>query len=326
MTTKEIRLKIENIIDESRNQTLASLNAIKHIGIDGEKNVVVLIIEIGKLGGDAERNMRRNLAKIIKLDLCFSGIKIQFEEEKKLKNDKTKYIIVESGKGGVGKSMIALNIAYALSRQNMKVGIIDADIYNSSIPTLLEMKDYSPKTDSYNKIIPFKYRNMEVISTEFFSEAYKPIIWKGALLNTMLSNFFFQVAWSKDTDYVIVDAPSGTGDVLIDLKAIIPNAEVILVTTPKVDVAHVVIKAGNAAKEMGHNIIGIIENMSYLIDNNKKSYIFGKGGADLVVDALNSELLAEIPFDVPNNHLTLYERNERNGKIFDDIATLIIIR
>lgn len=119
MNTLDIRKQIENLTDESRYDTLKNLNAIKHIGIDEEKNVVILLIEIGVMGGEAESHLKRQLAKIIKLDLNFNGIKISFQEIKSFQNSfnkETKFIMIASGKGGVGKSSITCNLGFALSK------------------------------------------------------------------------------------------------------------------------------------------------------------------------------------------------------------------
>ena len=281
-----------------------------------------------KTGGKEEEKVKRELAKIIKLDLGFTGIKIQFEEkriiESIVKKD-VKFILIESGKGGVGKSTVAGNIAYALTRLGKKVAIIDADIYGSSMPQILEMEHAFPLADESGKIIPLNAFGMEVISTEFFAEEGKPVIWRGAMLNSMMSNFFYDVMWSPEIEYVIVDCPPGTGDVALDLRTIVPNAKAFIVTTPHKAASHVAIKAGYASNTLNHQVIGVIENMSYYKNpvNGEKDFIFGSGGGEEVANKLDTELIAQIPITQPVHHLSLFESDEECGKIYDDIATLI---
>ncbi|HHU55878.1 MAG TPA: Mrp/NBP35 family ATP-binding protein [Acholeplasmataceae bacterium] len=326
MTAQDIRSRIEKLIDPSQNKTLKELNAIKHIGVDDD--LVVLIITIGELGGDAEKKLRRDLAKIIKLDLGFKGIKIQFEENRRTTIRKAKFIIIASGKGGVGKSYITANLAYALRRQNKKVGIIDCDIYGSSIPHLLEMEISEPLVGKDNYIIPFKKYGIEVMSTAFFAQDEQPVIWRGSMLKSMITSFFEQVKWSHDLEFVLIDAPTGTGDVMIDLKTLMPSAEVILVSTPNEIDTYGVIKAGNGYKELRHNIIGIIENKSYVIDpkSSDEIEVYKRKATDEIAEKLDTEIIATIPFAVPKFHLALYESGEEVGEIFDDLATLLIIR
>lgn len=330
MTTKEIKERLEILIDPFTNKKLSETAAIKHIGIDPEKKMVILIIAISRTGGEEEKTLRREIAKICKLELGFTGVKIQFEEKRKIEsiaNRNIKFIIISSGKGGVGKSTVACNLAYALTRKRRKVGIIDADIYGSSVPQILEMKHTYPQANEAGKIIPFTSYGIEVMSTEFFAEPGKPVIWRGAMLNSMMNNLFYEVNWSKDLDYMIIDSPPGTGDIALDLRTIVPDAEVIIVTTPHLAASHVATKAGVAAKQLKHNILGVIENMSYYLNpvNKQKDFIFGSGGGDKVAAELNSELIAQIPINQPNHHLSLYESDEENGKIYDDLATLLIV-
>lgn len=328
MTTKEIRERIEALIDESKGKTLKELNAIKHIGIDPETEIVVLIIKIGRLGDNAEKVLRRQIAKIIKIDYGFNGLKIQFEEDKKPIGKDTKYIIIASGKGGVGKSYVTANIGYALTRRGKKVAIIDTDIYGSNIPQILEMEISEPETDDYGKITPPIIHGMEIMSTEFFAEEDRPILWRGSMLKNMINSFFYQVKWSKELDYVLIDAPAGTGDVMMDLKKIIPTAEVIIVTTPHEAATHVATKAAHGFNELQHDIIGIIENMSYLRNHEKNTieYPLGKEGADEIAEKINSEVIARIPIGLPTHHFGLYELDEEAGRVYDDIASLILIR
>lgn len=331
MTTKEIKEKLEVLIDPATNKTLAETAAIKHVGIEPDKNLVILIIAIAKAGGEEEKILRREIAKICKIDLGFNGVKIQFEEKRKIEsiaNRNVKFVIISSGKGGVGKSTVACNLAYALARKNKKVGLIDADIYGSSVPQILEMPHNYPSANAQGKIIPFNAFGIEVMSTEFFAEPGKPVIWRGAMLNSMMNNFFYEVNWSKDIDYMIIDSPPGTGDIALDLRTIVPDAEVIIVTTPHLAASHVATKAGVAARQLKHNILGVVENMSYYINpvNQQKEFIFGTGGGDKVAMELDSEVIAQIPINQPTHHLSLYESDEEIGKIYDDLAALLIIQ
>ena len=330
-TTDEIRQKIETIIDPANGKSLKNTNSIKHVGVNPDNDSVVLIVVITKTNGLEEKAIKREIARRLKLEMGFSGVKISFEErriiESIVKRD-VKFIIVASGKGGVGKSTVACNIAYSLQKMGKKVGIIDADIYGSSIPQILEMKHEYPNASESGKIIPFVSHGMEVISTEFFAEPGKAVIWRGAMLNSMMQNFFYEVMWSKDLDYVIIDCPPGTGDISLDLGQIVPNALVLIVTTPHIAASHVATKAGYASLKIGHRIIGVIENMSYFINpaNGNKEFIFGSGGGELVAKNLNTELLAQIPISQPKHHLSLYESDEEAGKIYDDLATIISIQ
>ena len=328
---QEIKSKIVDIVDPYNGKTLGENNAIKHIGVNPEKDLVILIVAIGKTGGIEEKAVRRGLAKIIKVDLGFSGVKIQMEEKRKLEsivNRDVKFVVVMSGKGGVGKSTVAANLAYALKRQGKTVAIIDADIYGSSIPKILEMEHAYPKCAEDQKIIPLEGFGMEVISTEFFAEEGKPIIWRGAMLGNMIENFFYEVKWNPNTDFVIIDSPPGTGDIPLDIKNIVPHAEAILITTPHLSASHVAVKAGYAAQQLGHEIIGVIENMSYYLNpaSNTKDFIFGEGGGEKVANSLNTELLCQIPINQPKHHLSLYESDEEIGKIYDDLASIVMIR
>jgi ATP-binding protein involved in chromosome partitioning len=331
MNTKDLREKIEILLDQDSGKTLKEENAITHVGIDPGKNTVVLILTITKVGGEAEKQLRREIAIIVKRDLGFDGVKIQFEERRKIEgitNRDVKFIIIASGKGGVGKSTVAVNLAYALTRQNKKVALIDADIYGSSIPKMLEMEHNYPTANENSKIIPFYHFGMELMSTEFFAEVGKPVIWRGAMLNSMINNFFYEVNWNKNIEYMVIDAPPGTGDIALDLRNIVPSAEVIIVTTPHLAASHVAIKAGVASKQLKHNIIGVIENMAYYINpvSNQKEFIFGQGGGTEVANKLETELIAQIPINQPLHHLSLYESDEEIGRIYDDLASYIMIR
>lgn len=321
MNTLDIRKAIENLEDESRFDTLKNLNAIKHIGIDEERNVVVLIIEIGTMAGEAEAHLKRQLAKIIKLDLGFNGIKISFQEEKNFQNTfgkTTKFIIVTSEKGGVGTTSVACNLAYSLTRMGKQVGIIDADIYGSGVPKVLQYEYKEPLFNNHNKILPFYTFGMQFISMEFFADEGAPIVWKSSAATNMINNFFYQVNWCKDLDYIIIDLPKGNCDILLTVSSIVPSAEVLCVSTSDVASGFTSCKSALTLQKKHHNIIGVVENMS--------DKIFGEGGGDVAAFKLDSEVLIRPKLQKPKYHEYLYESDEENGQLYDDLAKIISIR
>jgi len=329
-TVEDIKQRIKNVVDPANGKTLEQSKSIKHIGIDTDRNVVIMIIVITKRNGIEEKAIKRQLAMIVKLDMGFTGIKITFEERRIIEsivNSNVKFILIESGKGGVGKSTVSANIAYALKRMGKKVGIIDADIYGSSMPQILEVKHEHPRPDENGKIVPLTGFGMEVISTEFFAEEGKPIVWRGAMLSSMIQSFFYEVVWSRDLDFIIVDCPPGTGDVALDLKNIVPTAKVLIVTTPHKSASFVATKAGFASLQLKHNVIGVIENMSYFKNpvNGQKEKIFGEGGGEIVAEKLGCELLCQLPIEQPKHHLSLFESDEESGQIYDNLAILLTI-
>lgn len=330
MTLDELRSLLENLIDPSLGKTLKETDGIKHLGYDGKKDVIVLIVAMGKLGDIEEKSLRRRIARLVKIDCGYTGLKLQMEEIKVLNSiarSKIKFIGIISGKGGVGKSTVTGNIANRLAKKGHHVGVIDADIYGSSMPTVLNFEHKNPHYDDEGKIIPLKKDNIELISTEFFTSPSEPVIWRGAMLNSMISHFFYDVKWHDKTEYVIIDFPPGTGDITMDIKNIVPQTKMLLVTTPHPSACHVAVKSGHAATKLGHEIIGIIENMSYYVNpiNNQREYIFGQGGGRKIAEQLNTELIAQIPIGQSKSNTDLFEITETQGKIYDEIADFIIL-
>lgn len=331
MNLNELKQKLNVLVDPSNGFTIGETNSIKHVSYDEEKDIVILTIAMGRLGGENEKNFRRSIAKVVKVDCGYKGLQLQLDESKVFGSITQKpihFIGVISGKGGVGKSSVAANIAYRMSKRNIKVGVIDADIYGSSIPTIFETTNARPHFDENKNILPIEKDGIEIISTEFFTEPGQPVLWRGGMLNSMISHFFYDVKWHDDTQYIIVDFPPGTGDVTLDIKSIIPQAEMIIVTTPHPSASHVAIKAGHAAKTLGHNILGVIENMAYFINpvNGEKEKIFGEGGGLMVAKGLETELIAQIPIGQPKHHQDLFEIDEEIGKVYDEIVDYIIFK
>jgi len=326
-TKEELKDHVEMLIDPSVGKSLKETGGIKFLDIDEEKMIVNIVIGLDKLEDEHKRLMTRSLAKLIKLDLGFTGIKADYELNKKSDSilaREIRYIGIASGKGGVGKSTVAANLAYALKTLGKKVGIIDADIYGSSIPTILDMEVTPPKGTGSEKIIPFEKDGIELISTEFFLAPDKPLMWRGPMLGKMLNHFFYDVVWDKEIEYILVDLPPGTGDVALDIQGLIPQCKMVIVTTPHVSASHVAVKAGFAAEQLKHEIIGVVENMSFLKHAGDIIYVFGKGGGKIVADKLKSKVLATIPIGQPKNHISIFEPNEEIGIEYLGLANKII--
>ncbi len=205
MNLNELKKLIEQIVDPSNEMTIGETSSIKHISYDEDKKIINLKVAMGKLGGEGEKKFRRDIARVVKIDAGYQGLHLELEESKIFNSIVQKpihFIGVISGKGGVGKSSVAANIAYRLSKRGYKVGIIDADVYGSSLPTLLEVPHENPKFDENKKILPIKKDDMELISTEFFTNPGQPVIWRGGMLNSMISHFFYDVKWHDDTNKI----------------------------------------------------------------------------------------------------------------------------
>jgi ATP-binding protein involved in chromosome partitioning len=326
-TKEQVKEHILNLVDPSCEKPLRETGGLKHIDVDEEKQVVTVIIGLEKVEDDYKKYMTRALAKLIKLDLGFTGIKSEFELLKKsdsILGRQVKYIGIASGKGGVGKSTVTANLAYALQTIGKKVGIIDADIYGSSIPTILEMPITLPKGTKDEKILPFNKNGVELISTEFFLQPDKPLMWRGPMLGKMLNHFFYDVVWSEDIEYILVDLPPGTGDVAMDIQALIPECKMIIVTTPHPSASHVAVKAGFAAEQLKHELLGVVENMSYLKHKGDEIKVFGEGGGQIVADKLSSKVLQSIPIGQPKNSLSIFDASEEIGLDYIGLANKIV--
>lgn len=325
MTKKELKKEIGSILDPSCDLSLKKTGGIKHLDI--EDDVVTLIIALKKTDDIYIKSIKRDLARKVKIDLGFTGLKTEFQLLKlddSILSREVKYIGIASGKGGVGKSTVTANLAYALKRLGKNVGIIDADIYGSSIPTLLDMPIKPPRMTADEKIIPFTKDGIELISTAFFLSPDKPLMWRGPMLGKMLNHFFYDVMWSEEIEYVLVDLPPGTGDVAMDIQKLIPACKMIIVTTPHPSASHIAVKAGFAAKELDHKLLGVVENMTHLEHKGDILKIFGEGGGDEVSEKLGTELLSQIEIGQPQDHRSIFSAKEAIGVSYLGLANKVI--
>ncbi|WP_339220139.1 Mrp/NBP35 family ATP-binding protein [Paenibacillus sp. FSL W7-1332] len=240
------------------------------------------------------------------------------------------FIAIASGKGGVGKSTVTVNLAAALARQGKKVGLIDADIYGFSVPDMMGIEE-GPSVTEEGVIHPVERFGVKVMSMGFFIRENSPVIWRGPMLGKMLRQFFTDVAWG-DLDYMLLDLPPGTGDVALDVHQMIPQSKEIIVTTPHATAAFVAARAGAMALQTDHEILGVVENMSYYVCSHggEKDYVFGRGGGGKLAETLHTELLAQLPLGAPDNHPSepdfspsVYKAGTESAGIYDEIAARI---
>ncbi|MFD0674966.1 P-loop NTPase [Cohnella sp. GCM10027633] len=242
------------------------------------------------------------------------------------------FIAVASGKGGVGKSTVTVNLAVALARLGKRVGLIDSDIYGFSVPDMMGIDERPDQIG--DKIKPVERFGVKVISMGFFVEDNSPVVWRGPMLGKMLRNFFSEVEWGE-LDYLLLDLPPGTGDIALDVHQMLPQSKEIIVTTPHATAAFVAARAGAMAIRTNHAILGVVENMSYYEHPKlgERDYIFGRGGGGKLAETLHTELLAQFPLGAPDNHPlepdyspSVYKADSETGRAYLELAHAVIAR
>ena len=215
----------------------------------------------------------------------------------------TRVFAVASGKGGVGKSSVTVNLAAALAASGLSVGLADVDIYGHSVPRMMGVTGRPTQVEKM--IMPPSAHGVKVISIGMFKEGNTPVVWRGPMLHRALQQFMTDVYWG-DLDVLLLDLPPGTGDMAISVAQLLPNAELLVVTTPQLAAAEVAERAGALATQTHQRIAGVIENMSYLLCPHcgEPTDVFGSGGGETVASALTRitgtpvSLLGQVPIDV----------------------------
>ena len=278
--------------------------------VDCEKAIRAAVEHIGKIEIKMTSNVQRNTH--VQKDQILSGVK--------------NTIAVASGKGGVGKSTVAVNLAVALAKDGAKVGLIDADVYGPSIPLMFGI-DERPKV-SENKLQPLLKYDVKIMSIGFLVDPKEAVIWRGPMASGAVKQFMSDVQWG-DLDYLIFDLPPGTGDIQLTLVQTIPLTGAVIVTTPQ-DVALADAKKGLVMfNKVNVPVLGIIENMSYFICSHcgQRENIFDSGGGKRTAEELNVPFLGEIPIDTKvriggdkGDPIVHGEPDSQQGKIIQGIA------
>ncbi|MEV8439793.1 Mrp/NBP35 family ATP-binding protein [Actinosynnema sp. NPDC051121] len=205
----------------------------------------------------------------------------------------TRVYCVASGKGGVGKSSVTVNLAVAMAARGLSVGVVDADIYGHSIPRMLGTE--ARPTQVEKMIMPPQSHGVKLISIGMFTPGNTPVVWRGPMLHRALQQFLADVFWG-DLDVLLLDLPPGTGDIAISVAQLVPNAEILVVTTPQQAAAEVAERAGSIALQTRQRIAGVIENMSWLeLPDGTRMDVFGAGGGQAVADSLTQAVGADVP-------------------------------
>lgn len=346
MKEENMREVVGKLSDPFLHKPLAETGGIISVSLKSEKKHVSVKLAIAKINTAEQMALQSKVVEVLKA-AGVDSVGIRFEELpqeaiEKFRgtataaeaqdllsplNDVT-FISIASGKGGVGKSTVSVNLAVALARQGKKVGLIDADIYGFSVPDMMGVTE-SPVIRG-DRIIPVDRKGVKMISMGFFVEDNAPVVWRGPMLGKVLDQFFRDVEWG-DLDYMILDLPPGTGDVALDIHQMIPASKEIVVTTPHPTAAFVAARAGAMALQTDHALLGVIENMAWFESKTtgEKEYVFGSGGGKRLAEELRTELLGQIPLGQPDWDEedfapSVYAEDHPIGKTYLDIAAKVI--
>lgn len=299
----QILAKLSTVIDPDLKKDIVSMGMIKDLEMERGrlKFTLELTTPACPFNAEIEEDVRRAVGEIEGIESFDLKVTAKVMEGRSFDDDTgmstVKNIIgVASGKGGVGKSTVSLNLALALSVTGAKVGLLDADIYGPSIPLMLGMKDAYMVVDG-NKLQPAVSNGIKVVSFGFFAEQqHQAAIYRGPIISGILKQFLVDTNWS-DLDYLIVDLPPGTGDIPLTLAQTIPITGILVVTTPQDVASNVAVKAIGMFEKLNVPIIGVVENMSYFVcsDCGSKHHVFGQGGARRIGEQFKLPFLGEIP-------------------------------
>ena len=208
---------------------------------------------------------------------------------------RTRVIGVSSGKGGVGKSSVTVNVAVSLARAGHDVAVLDADVYGFSVPGMLGVDEEPTVSDL--KMVPPEVHGVRCMSMGFFLEDEQPVVWRGPMLHKALEQFLVDVDWG-DPEFLLVDMPPGTGDVALSMAQYLPTSEVYVVTTPQAAAKRVAQRSAYMAKKLNLPLRGVIENMSWLTaPDGSRQYLFGEGGGEQLASELGIPLLGQVPLE-----------------------------
>ena len=311
---KAVRAALAKVIDPELRRPITELNMVKSVTVspDGATHVgIYLTTSACPKKTEITERVTAAVADVpgtgaVTVDLDVMNDEQRTELRKQLRGDAAEPVIpfaqpgsltrvyaVASGKGGVGKSSVTVNLAAALAARGLSVGLLDADIYGHSVPRMMGTDDRPTQVESM--ILPPVAHDVKVISIAQFTQGNTPVVWRGPMLHRALQQFLADVYWG-DLDVLLLDLPPGTGDVAISVAQLLPGAEIVVVTTPQNAAAEVAERAGAIALQTRQRIVGVVENMSGLSMPDGSTWeIFGEGGGRQVAERLSRAVGADVP-------------------------------
>jgi ATP-binding protein involved in chromosome partitioning len=302
---------LEGVIDPELRRPVTELDMVRDVLVEdaGAVSVTIALTVAGcPLRHSFEEQVGRLVGEVEGVTSVRLGFDVMTPEEKaalvtRLRGGRTadrtislspgtRVIAIASGKGGVGKSTLTANLAYALSTLGERVGVLDGDVYGHSIPHMLGVHQKPIAVD--DMIVPPVRGDLKLMSIGFFLEENAPIMWRGPMLHKALEQFLSDVHWGE-LETLLVDMPPGTGDVAMSLGQLLPRAEALVVTTPQPAAQQVAVRAAQMALKTGMRVVGAVENMSWLAGTGQE--LFGSGGGQALADEIGVPLLARIPLD-----------------------------
>ena len=314
-----VRAALHTVIDPELRRPIDELGMLEEVTADGGRVTVRVLLTIAgcPLRGTIDADVRAALAKVPGVEEAAVVLDVMSPEQRQELRERlrpergipfgkpgslTKVYAVASGKGGVGKSSVTVNLACELASRGLRVGVVDADVHGFSVPALLGVTGTPTRVD--DMILPPVAHDVKVISIGMFVQGNQPVAWRGPMLHRALEQFLGDVYFG-DLDVLFLDLPPGTGDVAISVSQLLPDAQLLVVTTPQAAAADVAERAGTVSAQTGQRVAGVIENMSGLIlPDGTVMEVFGSGGGARVADRLSAslgvpvELLGQVPLDV----------------------------
>jgi ATP-binding protein involved in chromosome partitioning len=310
--SKEAVLKaLENVIDPELKRSVVELDMVRDVQVAGGAVSVTIALTVPgcPLRASFEEQVEEALRPLEGIETVQLGFDVLSPEEREALTTKlrggvaertpgvsvdasTRVVAVASGKGGVGKSSLTANLAAAFSTLGHATGVLDADVYGYSIPTMLGINQRPVAVDKM--IVPPVRGDIKVMSIGFFLDENSPIMWRGPMLHRALEQFLSDVHWGE-LDTLVVDMPPGTGDVAISLGQLLPRAEAVVVTTPHRAAQQVAARAAQMARKTNMRLLGVVENMSFRAGSGEE--LFGSGGGDALATDVGVPVLGRIPFD-----------------------------
>ena len=303
ITRDAVMAALSHVQEPELHKDLVTLNMIRDLSIEDEevRFTVMLTTPACPLRGRIEKESREAVMTIdgvekvtIKMD---ANVPTDGRQRGLLELPVRNVIAVASGKGGVGKSTVAVNIAVALAQRGAKVGLLDADIYGPNVPTMMGVSRLPPQDADNKKLIPAVAYGVQVMSIGFLVKPGQPLIWRGPMLHSAIRQFLADVTWNE-LDYLVIDLPPGTGDAQLSLAQSVPLSGAVIVTLPQIVSQEDALRGLRMFEELNVPILGVVENMSYLeLPDGTRMDVFGSGGGENMARTANVPFLGSIPMD-----------------------------